>query len=82
MPALNFTTSPAHASATLQIPVYLAEAIEKRPNSFLRHSHPQKRILQRITYTKNQPARERRIATAPEWIAGGMSRNWKYEKKK
>lgn len=34
-----------------------------------------------ITGAKTEPTRERRLATALEWIAEGKQRNWKYEKR-
>ena len=37
--------------------------------------------LEWITDAKTDATRDRRIATAVEWLAGGKSRNWKYERK-
>jgi uncharacterized protein YdeI (YjbR/CyaY-like superfamily) len=34
-----------------------------------------------ITEAKQHATREKRVATAVEWIAEGKSRNWKYESK-
>ena len=36
--------------------------------------------IQWITEAKREETRERRVATAVEWIAEGKSRNWKYER--
>jgi uncharacterized protein YdhG (YjbR/CyaY superfamily) len=33
-----------------------------------------------ITEAKTEPTRDRRLATALEWIADGKGRNWKYER--
>jgi uncharacterized protein YdeI (YjbR/CyaY-like superfamily) len=41
----------------------------------------QREYIEWITDAKREETRERRIATAVEWIAAGKSRNWKYEKK-
>jgi len=42
----------------------------------------QREYIEWITEAKRDETRERRIATAIEWIAEGKSHNWKYEKKK
>ena len=34
-----------------------------------------------ITEAKTAPIRDRRLATALEWIADGKHRNWRYEKR-
>ena len=34
-----------------------------------------------ITEAKTETTREKRIATALEWLAAGKSRNWKYERR-
>ena len=33
-----------------------------------------------VMSAKRQPTREKRVATAAEWIGEGKKRNWKYEK--
>ena|SRR5579872_5722507 len=38
--------------------------------------------IQWVTEAKQQPTRDKRLATAVEWLAKGRSRNWKYEKRK
>jgi uncharacterized protein YdeI (YjbR/CyaY-like superfamily) len=40
----------------------------------------QREYIEWITEAKRDETRERRVATAIEWIAEGKSRNWKYEK--
>jgi uncharacterized protein YdeI (YjbR/CyaY-like superfamily) len=41
----------------------------------------QREYIEWITEAKREETRQRRIATAVEWIAAGKSRNWKYESK-
>ena len=38
--------------------------------------------LEWITEAKTQPTRERRVATAIEWLAEGKPRNWKYARRR
>jgi len=40
----------------------------------------QREYVEWITDAKQQATRERRLATALEWLAEGKSRNWKYER--
>jgi hypothetical protein len=40
----------------------------------------QREYVEWITAAKQQATRERRLATALEWLTEGKSRNWKYEK--
>ena len=44
------------------------------------YSH-RKEYLQWITEAKTEETRNKRMATALEWIAEGKGRNWKYERK-
>ena len=41
----------------------------------------QREYIEWITEAKTDATRQRRIATAVEWIAEGKSRNWKYQRK-
>lgn len=50
-------------------------AFEKFPPSH------RKEYIQWITEAKTDATRDKRIATAIEWMAEGKGRNWKYEKK-
>lgn len=52
-----------------------AAAFEKFPPSHKRE------YAEWITDAKTAETRERRVATAVEWMAEGKSRNWKYEKR-
>ncbi|HRP07426.1 MAG TPA: YdeI/OmpD-associated family protein [Gemmatimonadales bacterium] len=51
------------------------KAFEKMPPSHRRE------YIEWITEAKRAETRDRRIATAVEWISEGKSRNWKYEKR-
>ena len=37
--------------------------------------------LEWIAEAKTDATREKRVATAVEWLAAGKTRNWKYERK-
>ena len=37
-------------------------------------------VVEWLTEAKTEATREKRMATAVEWIAEGKARNWKYEK--
>lgn len=68
----------------LKMPPYFAGALKKNRKafaSFERFSPSHKReYIEWITEAKQDATRDRRIATAVEWIAAGRSRNWKYER--
>ena len=59
---------------------------KKRPNkkakaAFDKFSPSHRReYVEWITEAKTEPTRDRRIATAIEWLSEGKSRNWKYER--
>lgn len=67
------------------VPDDLVAALETNPAA-QEHFHafsPSKRkdYIEWITEAKSDATRQKRLATAIEWIAEGKSRNWKYEKK-
>ena len=68
----------------LTIPDYFLEALttnDKAKASFEQFSTShRKEYIQWITEAKTEATREKRIATALEWLSEGKSRNWKYEK--
>lgn len=75
------TPSPAQ----LEVPDYLAKALSKNKAAkavFEKFppSH-RKEYIQWITEAKTEETRQKRLATALEWIAEGKGRNWRYEKK-
>ena len=64
-------------------PPYFASALKKNKKAlanFAKFSASHKReYIEWITDAKQDATRQRRIATALEWIADGKSRNWKYQ---
>lgn len=79
---------PAKPKATVKdwpAPAELSAALAKNKNALavfekFPPSH-KKEYIQWITEAKTETTRDKRIATAIEWIAEGKGRNWKYEKK-
>jgi uncharacterized protein YdeI (YjbR/CyaY-like superfamily) len=68
----------------LKIPSYFSSALKGNPKAFatfqnLSPSH-QREYVEWITEAKTEATRQKRLATAVEWLAEGKSRNWKYEK--
>jgi uncharacterized protein YdeI (YjbR/CyaY-like superfamily) len=65
------------------VPDDLAAALEKNPAArkiFAGFSPSQRReYIEWLTEARTAPTRERRLATAVEWIAEGKTRNWKYQ---
>lgn len=67
------------------VPPALAAALAKNPEA--RATFQKLPPSQRREYTdwiaeaKTEATRERRVATAVEWLAAGKTRNWKYESK-
>lgn len=69
----------------LVIPDYFTKALNKNKKAKqvfenFAYSH-RKEYLQWITEAKTEETRDRRIATALEWMAEGKGKNWKYERK-
>jgi uncharacterized protein YdeI (YjbR/CyaY-like superfamily) len=76
--------APASTSKTLIIPEYFQKALNKNKPAKERfeafpYSH-KKEYVEWISEAKTEPTRDKRIATALEWIAEGKGRNWKYER--
>lgn len=66
----------------LKVPDYLVGALKKNKKAqanfeALSPSH-KREYIEWITEAKQEATRDRRIATAVEWIAEGKARNWKY----
>lgn len=68
----------------LKMPADFASALkkDKKANTVFENFPPGKRkeYIQWITEAKTEDTKNKRIATAVEWIAEGKSRNWKYER--
>jgi uncharacterized protein YdeI (YjbR/CyaY-like superfamily) len=69
----------------LNIPAYFTGALkenQKASETFEKFSYPHKKeYVEWITEAKTNETRNKRLATAIEWLAEGKSRNWKYAKK-
>jgi hypothetical protein len=74
---------PKVAKAEAEVPKELAVALKKNKaagKSFEAMTPGYRReYCQWIAEAKREETREKRVATAVEWIAEGKSRNWKYE---
>jgi uncharacterized protein YdeI (YjbR/CyaY-like superfamily) len=69
----------------LVVPDYFTKALNKNKKAKqvfenFAYSH-RKEYLQWITEAKTEETRDKRIATALEWMAEGKGKNWKYERK-
>jgi uncharacterized protein YdeI (YjbR/CyaY-like superfamily) len=69
----------------LVVPPYFTTALKKNKKALanfdaLSPSH-RKEYVEWLTDAKTDETRNKRLATAVEWIADGKSRNWKYERK-
>ncbi len=69
----------------LAVPEYFTKALAKNKKAKLvfenfAYSH-KKEYLMWITGAKSEETRNKRMATALEWMAEGKGRNWKYERK-
>ena len=75
---------PKHPKEPLTAPSYFMTALKKNKKALATYqSFPpsQKRdYVVWITEAKGEATRERRLATAVEWMAEGKPRNWKYMK--
>lgn len=67
------------------VPDYFRSALERNKQALatfeaFRPSH-QREYVEWVTQAKQEATRERRLATALEWLAEGKPRNWKHERK-
>jgi len=72
------------AKKPLKTPSYFSAALKRNRKAFTTFqnfspSH-QREYVEWITEAKTDATRQKRLATALEWLAEGKSRNWKYEK--
>ena len=69
----------------LQIPEYLIAALEghsKASETFENFSYSNKKeYVEWLTEAKTEETRQKRLATAIEWMNEGKSRHWKYARK-
>ena len=77
-------TAPTRATARpVSVPAYLRTALRKNRKALTAFeafppSH-KREYVDWIDSAKTDETRQRRLATALEWIASGRSRNWKYQ---
>jgi len=74
--------APASATKELEIPDYFAEALKtnkKATATFDAFSYSNKKeYVEWVTEAKSEDTRNKRLATAIEWLAEGKIKNWKY----
>lgn len=72
------------APKEIETPAYFLDALKQSSSALIAYekfspSH-KREYVEWITEAKTEATRNKRIATALEWIAEGKSRNWKYAK--
>lgn len=76
--------TPKAPTAPLKVPPDLAAALKKASRArAVFHAFPpskQRDYVEWLTEAKSDATRQKRLATAIEWLSEGKSRNWKYEK--
>ena len=77
--------STEKTKTALTVPDYFTKALAKNKKAKqvfenFAYSH-KKEYLQWITEAKTEETRNKRMATALEWMAEGKGRNWKYERR-
>jgi uncharacterized protein YdeI (YjbR/CyaY-like superfamily) len=74
---------PKVAKAEVEVPEALASALKKNKEAAKKFEAMtpgcRREYCQWIAEAKREETREKRVATALEWIVEGKSRNWKYE---
>lgn len=77
------TFKPATAK-TVEVPAALLKALKKNKAAYAFFekitASQKKEYIEWITEAKTEPTKEKRMATALEWLAEGKTRNWKYQK--
>lgn len=77
------TASRRPAARPVQVPAYFMSALKKNKPAlaaFMAFPPSHKReYVEWIDSAKTDATRQRRLATALEWMASGKSRNWKYQ---
>jgi len=76
--------APARPKGPVRVPEYFLEALRHhklaKTNFDAFSPSKQRDYVEWLTEAKSEATREKRMATAIEWIAEGKARNWKYEK--
>jgi uncharacterized protein YdeI (YjbR/CyaY-like superfamily) len=77
--------APAGESKDLEVPDFFLEALDEHPEAlqtFQNFSRSQRKdYVDWLLDAKTEETRNKRLATAMEWLAEGKIRNWKYVKK-
>jgi len=77
-------TNPKTGKKTLEIPDYFLAALKKHKQAqgtFEGFSYSKRKdYVEWVTEAKRESTRDKRLATAIEWMAEGKPRNWKYMK--
>ena len=77
-------TAKKARKAELPVPAALSAALkkDKKARAWFDQSAPSHRreYIEWIDEAKTEPTRDKRVATAVEWMAEGKSRNWQYKK--
>lgn len=80
---LPAATKDAKKKKPVEVPDYFMKVLNRNKKAlaaFAAFSPSHKReYVEWITEAKTEPTREKRIATAIEWMSEGKSRNWKYK---
>ena len=76
--------APKRAARPVRVPAYFAAALRKNSKARAAFdafppSH-RREYVEWIDSAKTDETRQRRLATAIEWISTGKSRNWKYDR--
>jgi hypothetical protein len=75
---------PKHPKKPIAAPPYFMAALKKNKKALATYENfppsDKREYLEWITEAKGEATRERRLATAIEWMAEGKPRNWKYMK--
>ncbi len=82
---IKVARKPAAPKRPLRVPADFAAIMKKKPaarKTFDAFSPSQRReYVEWVTEAKADATRQKRMATAIEWLSQGKSRNWKYEPK-
>ena len=82
---IRVAKKPAAPKKPLRVPADFAASMKKKPaarKTFDAFSPSQRReYVEWVTEAKADATRQKRMATAIEWLSQGKSRNWKYEPK-
>ena len=80
---INRPSRPRAAAKPVKVPAYFLAALKKKRKALAAFkafppSH-KREYVEWIDSARTDETRQRRMATALEWIASGKSRNWKYQ---